>query len=67
MLDQVSSGAYQTKTNTAWCKLSNSFRVGEAESGGPYRFIFVSQARNESGEVAVRLLSAGPVLQRTQD
>jgi hypothetical protein len=35
MLDQVSSGTYQTKSDTAWCKLSNSFRVGEAESAGP--------------------------------
>jgi hypothetical protein len=30
-LDQVSSGTYQTKSKTAWCKLSNSFRAGEAE------------------------------------
>jgi hypothetical protein len=43
---RISSGTYQTKSNTAWCKLSNSFRVGEAESAGRYGFIFVSQARN---------------------
>jgi hypothetical protein len=36
MLDQVSSGTYQTKSNTAWYKLSNSFRVGEAEAQGPH-------------------------------
>jgi hypothetical protein len=42
---RISSGTYQTKSNTAWCKLSNSFRVGEAGSAGPHGVIYRVPAR----------------------